>query len=1147
MGYWFRAVLAAMASPAMTMCSPQEARNATLKIAKNVSCDPEVNSWRKELKGVVQFHSFDTYLALYACCAVGALAALLIAGSPTSAWEHVRRMQRIKAVRGRLVVSLLSLFKALVVFVGCVQEQLFPGGVPPEGMRCGGIGFGAGSGLQPPAFPGHASGAPGAYPMPGVLRSQKIAASGAPGARGNAQAKGTNTTARGDLGDHALAMGFSSGGGCQCGRRSSSCQCGIVNWYATLYSLCCLLSVQISIAALLPPAKNTYSPESDVLTTWKWDSPARVVSNCWSVISGNFVDPTTDYFAPRLLLWGLLGLLLQLYVLFESASSQASNVIVALGVLVGFGLVLLPIVGVCSLSSRRTRWVTNAILWSALIEVVCDTAIVSAVVLLKRPSTDAFSTPWRTLVYHGGALWAAVFASRKLNVALKVLIVYYERDAVAGGGSLQSGAAGVHPSSIVPSVSKEYETTVMSKTPMSSLTPNSAGVLGENGQPKRRECDHLVYLPHPKNFEDPFDKFESESETESESEDDMKGGPVFELVGSPPPLPVITRTPPSVPAARPAPASSWLPAWLCPDAKLWRNFCHHASWSRNNADDAQKARDTLVLRRLWARRCKNIIFMVTPFCVVGGLVLVGVVSSIAVRCDGVWKEHLGDAAACAQPQYYFADATCGITKITSFECQNSNVEVLPNTTMYEQMPSLGCIDLGENPKFSAIPPSWKHLALAYLNMSYTSATNLHSWFCLGDMGRTLTTIDVAGTPAALRVDWHGTEPKLRSLKDISSACRDAVKETATMLNVSHNLINTDEAMRSVNEISTAIMSLDIRWNGITSFTSVGSNVFKGKEQQIMLQFFPVFANFAARSNTNNQSILRLPCPVLGLGSGNNVTHMSLINVLFGSTMDCFPRTLRELVINGHFFRKDVEIMLLLGPLPDIEQLNLDFNLLTLHHDPRVKQDLVAEIGLSAFLATLTKLRNLSLASNPLRVFDENLTAPIVSLNLAETELRSIPPHLPPTLEHLVLDGNDFTSIPAGSFKACTKLTSLSIVGNRIGNISPGAFEGLRSLVTLDLRFNVIQSIHNESFTGMPNLRHLLLSDNSLTSIDRPVFVELGSLVGLYLQSNAMRNIASNAFAGLENLAVLDLEDNFIKSVPSVRSALSPLNGTLKYL
>jgi Leucine-rich repeat (LRR) protein len=1099
MGYWFRAVLAAMASPAMTMCSPQEARNATLKIAKNVSCDPEVDSWREELKGVVQFHSWKTYLALYACCAVGTLAALLIAGSPMSAWEHLRRMQRIKAVRGRLVVSLLSLFKALVVFVGCVQEQLFPGGVPPEGMRCGGVGFGAGSGLQPPAFPVHAS--------------------GAPGAPGNAQAKRTNTTARGDLGDHALVMGISPGGS--------------VNVYATLYSLCCLLSVQISIAALLPPAKATYSPGTDDLTTWKWDSPARVVSNCWSVISGNFVDPTTDIFAPRLLLWGLLGLLLQLYVLFESASSQASNVVVAVGVLVGFGLVLLPIVGVCSSSSRRTRWVANAILWSALVEVVCDTAILSAIVLLKRPSTDAFSTPWRTLVYHGGALWASVFASRKLNVALKVLIVYYERD-----GSLQSGAAGVHPSSIVPSVSKEYETTVMSKTPMSPLTPNAAGVLGENGQPKRRECDHLVYLPHPKNFEDNF-----ESETESESEDDRKGGPILELVGSPPPLPVITCTPSSVPAASPAPASSWLPAWLCPDAKLW------SRWSRNYADDAQKARNTLFWQRFWARRCKNIIFVVTPFCVVGGLVLVGVVSSIAVRCDGVWKEHLGDAAACAQPQYYFADATCGITKITSFECQNSNVKVLPNTTMYEQMPSLGCIDLGKNPKFSAIPPSWKHLALAYLNISYTSATNLHSWFCLGDMGRTLATIDVAGTPAALRVDWHGTEPKLRSLKDISSACRDAVKETATMLNLSHNLINTNEAMRSVNEIGTAIMSLDIRWNGITSFESVGSNVFKGKEQEIMLQFHPVFANFAARSYTNNQSTLRLPCPVLGLGSGNNVTRMSLINVLFGSTMNCFPATLRELVINGHFFRKDVEIMLLLGPLPDITYLNLDFNLLTLHHDPRVviADSTFFKIGLSSYLATLPKLRHLSLASNPLRIFDENLSAPIVSLNLAETELRSIPPHLPPTLEHLVLDGNEFTSIPAGSFKACTKLTSLSIVGNRIGNISPGAFKGLRSLVTLDLRFNMIQSIHNESFTGMPNLRHLLLSDNSLKSIDRPVFAELGSLVGLYLQSNAMRDIASNAFAGLENLAVLDLEDNFIKSVPSVRSALSPLNGTLQYL
>ena len=62
------------------------------------------------------------------------------------------------------------------------------------------------------------------------------------------------------------------------------------------------------------------------------------------------------------------------------------------------------------------------------LKVLCDTAIVSAIVLLKRPSTDAFSTSWRTFVFHGGALWAAGFASRKLNIALKILIVYYERN-----------------------------------------------------------------------------------------------------------------------------------------------------------------------------------------------------------------------------------------------------------------------------------------------------------------------------------------------------------------------------------------------------------------------------------------------------------------------------------------------------------------------------------------------------------------------------------------------------------------------------------------------------------------------------------------------------------------------------------------------
>jgi hypothetical protein len=52
-----------------------------------------------------------------------------------------------------------------------------------------------------------------------------------------------------------------------------------------------------------------------------------------------------------------------------------------------------------------------------------------------------------------------------------------------------------------------------------------------------------------------------------------------------------------------------------------------------------------------------------------------------------------------------------------------------------------------------------------------------------------------------------------------------------------------------------------------------------------LQFFHVFSNFAHRSYDSseppNGTSTRLPCPVLGLGSGNNITRMHLNNVVFG--------------------------------------------------------------------------------------------------------------------------------------------------------------------------------------------------------------------------------------------------------------------------
>ena len=64
---------------------------------------------------------------------------------------------------------------------------------------------------------------------------------------------------------------------------------------------------------------------------------------------------------------------------------------------------------------------------------------------------------------------------------------------------------------------------------------------------------------------------------------------------------------------------------------------------------------------------------------------------------------------------------------------------------------------------------------------------------------------------------------------------------------------------------------------------------KGKEfafATTQLQFYPVFANFGTRSydssaTSSNGASTRLPCPVLGLGSGNNITRMHLKNVVFG--------------------------------------------------------------------------------------------------------------------------------------------------------------------------------------------------------------------------------------------------------------------------
>ena len=318
----------------------------------------------------------------------------------------------------------------------------------------------------------------------------------------------------------------------------------------------------------------------------------------------------------------------------------------------------------------------------------------------------------------------------------------------------------------------------------------------------------------------------------------------------------------------------------------------------------------------------------------GGVVLAAYAVHTVRVCDSFYIAHFGDASRCVQPQYYFADQTCGIYSIVALECHHcsgvsfqnetlkkekqqtfinrgwrserlatswgqrtpsSGISYIPdefdssdaiarrstqtNNAYVHHLSLLRCIDVSGNRQLTKMPQWWGHIPnLRHLNVSGSGVKNLPSSFCSGAMGNTLTTIDVKSAPASREVDWHhnpgGSVPRLTSLSNMSLACRDAVRDTVVRLNISHNRFSTIQAMKELDEFS-HLTSVDLRYNNITHFA-----VQWVEEGGSTLPFSSIFQH-AIDLNMNNTQ--KLPCPVLGLdskSSGNPFETFSFLNIAF---------------------------------------------------------------------------------------------------------------------------------------------------------------------------------------------------------------------------------------------------------------------------
>ncbi len=155
-----------------------------------------------------------------------------------------------------------------------------------------------------------------------------------------------------------------------------------------------------------------------------------------------------------------------------------------------------------------------------------------------------------------------------------------------------------------------------------------------------------------------------------------------------------------------------------------------------------------------------------------------------------------------------------------------------------------------------------------------------------------------------------------------------------------------------------------------------------------------------------------------------------------------------------------------------------------------------------------------------------------------------------SLRTLALSGNPLTTVPAGIFYGLTALDKLrlSLHYDELTPFHGGIFSGLTVLNTLYLTlsgFNDPVPLSGDLFYGLTALKSLNLYSLNRSTLPDDFFSELSTLKGLKLLGNRLTTLPAGIFAGLSSLESLDLNFNPLTSLPpGVFSGLSLLK-TLK--
>ncbi|XP_053982665.1 relaxin receptor 2 isoform X2 [Hylaeus volcanicus] len=135
------------------------------------------------------------------------------------------------------------------------------------------------------------------------------------------------------------------------------------------------------------------------------------------------------------------------------------------------------------------------------------------------------------------------------------------------------------------------------------------------------------------------------------------------------------------------------------------------------------------------------------------------------------------------------------------------------------------------------------------------------------------------------------------------------------------------------------------------------------------------------------------------------------------------------------------------------------------------------------------------------------------IDLSENQLTSVSLKLPylPALDEILLNQNNFETIPDTLFEGCPALRSLSMQKNVIRTIAEDTFRNLKQLEELNLAFNEITTVPLNVFRPLKNLTRLELGYNRIHNLPMPVLSPLTKLRSLDLEDINLDTLKMNAF------------------------------------